>query len=81
MSGSLMASRMALSSSVSPPFISTCTRLPQAWARSRITRGNFLQTFSIGCMRVFMTPSCNSAVIRLKRCWYSGRQSCCVVLN
>ena len=31
-------------------------------------RGNLLQTLPIGCMRVFMTPSCSSVVIRLSRC-------------
>ena len=37
-------------------------------ARSRTTRGNLLQTLPIGCMRVFMTPSCSSVVIRFRRC-------------
>ncbi len=39
-----------------------------AVARSRTTRGNLLQMLSIGCMRVFMTPSCSSDVTRFKRC-------------
>ena len=30
--------------------------------------GNLDHTFSIGCMRVFMTPSCSSVVMRLSRC-------------
>ena len=49
-SGSLMASMMVLSSSVSLPSISTRTCLPQASARSRTTRGNLFQTLPIGCM-------------------------------
>ena len=31
-------------------------------------RGNLLQMLPIGCMRVFMTPSCSSVVSRLSRC-------------
>ena len=33
----------------------------------RTKRGNLLQTVPIGCMRVFMTPSCSSVVIKLSR--------------
>ena len=44
------------------------TCLPQVSARSRTTRGSFFQTLPIGCMRVFMTPSCSSVVIRFSRC-------------
>ncbi len=44
------------------------TRLPHAVARSRTRRGNLLQTLPIGCMRVFMTPSCSSEVTRFRRC-------------
>jgi hypothetical protein len=36
--------------------------------RSRTTRGSFDQMWSIGCMRVFMTPSCSSLAMRLSRC-------------
>ncbi len=35
---------------------------------SRTTRGSLFQTIPMGCMRVFMTPSCNSVVIRFSRC-------------
>ena len=31
-------------------------------------RGNFAQTFSIGCIRVFITLSCNSVVMMFNRC-------------
>jgi hypothetical protein len=31
-------------------------------------RGNFDQTFPIGCIRVFMTLSCSSLVMWLRRC-------------
>ena len=66
-SGSLIASSRLRSSSVSPPTISRRTCLPQAAARSRTIRGTLDQTCSIGCMRVFMTPSCSSEAIRLSR--------------
>ena len=36
--------------------------------RSRTTRGSFCQALPIGCMRVFMTPSCSSAVTLDSRC-------------
>ena len=67
-SGSLIASMMVLSSSVSFPSISMRIFLPQAVAKSRTTRGNLFQTLPMGCMRVFITPACNSVVIRFKRC-------------
>ena len=35
---------------------------------SRTTRGSLFHTIPMGCMRVFMTPSCNSVVIRFSRC-------------
>ena len=31
-------------------------------------RGSFCQALPIGCMRVFITPSCNSAVTLDRRC-------------
>src|SRR5690349_8597502 len=74
-SGSLIASMMVLSSSVSRPSISSRACFWHAIARSRTTRGNLAQTFPIGCIRVFMTPSCSSVVIRLSRCevaWTTG---------
>ena len=36
--------------------------------RSRTILGSFCQALPIGCMRVFMTPSCNSAVTLERRC-------------
>jgi hypothetical protein len=36
--------------------------LPSSADRSRTIRGSFCHALPIGCMRVFMTPSCNSAV-------------------
>ena len=66
-SGSLTASRIVLSSSVSRPSISRRTGLPQAAPRSRTTRGSLVQRLSIGCMRVFMTTSCSSLVMRFSR--------------
>ncbi len=33
-----------------------------------MTRGSFCQAVPMGCMRVFMTPSCNSAVTCERRC-------------
>jgi hypothetical protein len=66
-SGSLMASTIVLSSSVSLPSISMRTCLPHIVATSRTVRGNLLQMLPIGCMRVFITPSCSSVVMRLSR--------------
>ena len=65
--GSLMASMRLLSSSVSLPSISRRTCLPSWWARSRTTRGSLPHTVPMGCMRVFITRSCSSEVIRLSR--------------
>ena len=39
-------------------------------AMSRTTRGSLFHTTPMGCMRVFITPSCNSVVIRFSR-WRS----------
>ena len=36
--------------------------------RSRTMRGSFCQALPIGCMRVFITPSCSSAVTFDSRC-------------
>ena len=66
-SGSLMASSTVRSSSVSLPSISRRTFLPQVLATSRTMRGNLFQRLPICCMRVFMTPSCSSVVIRFSR--------------
>ena len=67
-SGSLMTSRTWRSSSVSAPLITSSICLPSSEDRSRTTRGSFCQALPIGCMRVFMTPSCSSAVTWLRRC-------------
>ena len=63
-----MASMMVRSSSVSAPSISRRICFPRATAMSRTTRGSLFHTIPIGCMRVFMTPSCSSVVIRFSRC-------------
>ncbi len=65
--GSLMASMMVLSSSVSLPSISMRTFLLHSSAKSRTSRGNRSHTLPMGCMRVFMTRSCSSVVIKFKR--------------
>ena len=67
-SGSLMRSSTWRSSSVSAPCISSSMSLPSSVERSRTMRGSFCQALPIGCMRVFMTPSCSSAVTLESRC-------------
>ena len=67
-SGSLIRSSTWRSSSVSAPCISSSICLPSSAERSRTRRGSFCQALPIGCMRVFMTPSCNSAVTCDSRC-------------
>ncbi|OIQ81328.1 hypothetical protein GALL_369110 [mine drainage metagenome] len=78
-SGSLIASRMVLSSSVSRPSMTNLACRPQASPRSRTTRGNLLHTLSMGCIRVFMTPSCSSLAIRFNRCEVRSRLTSPVV--
>ncbi|OIQ64712.1 hypothetical protein GALL_537350 [mine drainage metagenome] len=63
-----MRSRTWRSSSVSAPCISRSICLPSSLHRSRTMRGSFCQALPIGCIRVFMTPSCNSAVTLDSRC-------------
>ena len=63
---------MVRSSSVSRPSISSRTCLPHAAATSRTRRGSLFQRLPIGCMRVFMIPSCSSVVMRLSRCVAAG---------
>jgi hypothetical protein len=41
--------------------------LAEGNAMSRTTRGSLFHTTPMGCMRVFITPSCNSVVIRFSR--------------
>ena len=67
-SGSLISSSTWRSSSVSAPCISSSIGLPSSAERSRTMRGSFCQALPIGCMRVFMTPSCSSAVTFESRC-------------
>ena len=42
-------------------------------------RGNLLQMFPIGCMRVFITPSCSSVVIRFSRWLVASKLASSVV--
>ena len=67
-SGSLIRSSTWRSSSVSAPCISSSICLPSSPERSRTMRGSFCQALPIGCIRVFMTPSCSSAVTLDSRC-------------
>ncbi len=67
-SGSLIRSSTWRSSSVSAPCISSSICLSSSPDRSRTIRGSFCQALPIGCIRVFMTPSCNSAVTLESRC-------------
>src|SRR6185312_13336777 len=67
-SGSLMRSSTCRSSSVSAPCISRSMCLPSSLDRSRTMRGSFCQALPIGCIRVCITPSCNSAVTLDRRC-------------
>ena len=67
-SGSLIRSSTWRSSSVSAPCISSSICLPSSPERSRTMRGSFCQALPIGCIRVFMTPSCSSAVTLESRC-------------
>ena len=66
--GSLIRSSTCRSSSVSAPCISSSICLPSSPERSRTMRGSFCQALPIGCIRVFMTPSCSSAVTLDSRC-------------
>ena len=72
-SGSLTASSRLRSSSVSLPSMTSWTCLPSEPDRSRTTRGSFDQMWSIGCIRVFMIPSCSSLVIMPSR-WATADQ-------
>ena len=67
-SGSLIRSSTWRSSSVSAPCISSSICLPSSPERSRTMRGSFCQALPMGCIRVFMTPSCSSAVTLESRC-------------
>ena len=67
-SGSLISSRTCRSSSVSAPCITSSIFLSSSRARSRTSRGSLFHALPIGCMRVFMTPSCRSEVMCDSRC-------------
>ncbi len=67
-SGSLISSRTWRSSSVSAPSITSSIFLPRSRPRSRTSRGSLFQAMPIGCMRVFITPSCRSEVMWDSRC-------------
>ncbi len=67
-SGSLIISRTWRSSSVSWPIMTSSIFFFSSWLRSRTRRGSFDHALPIGCMRVFMTPSCSSEVTWFRRC-------------
>ena len=67
-SGSLISSSTWRSSSVSAPSITSSIFLSMSRARSRTSRGSLFQALPIGCMRVFITPSCRSEVMCDSRC-------------
>ena len=73
-SGSLISSSTCRSSSVSAPSIWRSIFLPSSCARSRTSRGSLAQALPIGCMRVFMTPSCSSDVTWFSR-WSGAANS------
>ncbi len=66
--GSLTSSSTWRSSSVSAPFIASSICLPSSADRSRMIRGSFCHALPIGCIRVFITASCSSAVTFESRC-------------
>ena len=59
-SGSLIVSMMVRSRSGLGSIHLQLDRQQRPTAMSRTTRGSLFQTIPIGCMRVFMTPSCSS---------------------
>ncbi len=67
-SGSLISSSTWRSSSVSAPSMMSSIFLSISRARSRTRRGSLFQALPIGCMRVFITPSCRSDVMCDSRC-------------
>ena len=66
-SGSRIASMIVRSSSVSAPSRSSATCFPHPCDRSRTSRGSLFHALPIGCIRVFITPSCSSVVSKLRR--------------
>ena len=67
-SGSLISSSTWRSSSVSAPSMVSSIFLSISRDRSRTSRGSLFQALPIGCMRVFITPSCRSEVMCDRRC-------------
>ena len=75
-SGSVIFSTSPLSSSVASPCVTSSTFLPSLPARSRSMRGKRLNTSDIGIIRIDITASCRSRVLRSRSarpeasCWY-----------
>ena len=80
-SGSVIFSTRPLSSSVASPWVTKSTFLPSLAARSRSMRGKRLKTTDIGIMRIDITDSCRSRVLRSRSarpaaiCWCSARST------
>ena len=67
-SGSSRSSITDLSSSVSSPSMTRLTFLLRVLVRSRTSRGKRLNIWLMGTMRMRMTPSCSSPVMRPRFC-------------
>ena len=86
-SGSVIFSTRPLSSSVASPCVTSSTFLPSLPARSRSMRGKRLNTIDIGIMRIDITDSCRSRVLRSRSarpaasCWCSAGSSALAVLR
>ncbi len=77
-SGSTMRSIRPLSSSVAAPWVMKSTFLPSLPARSRTMRGKRENTKSIGIMRIDITASCSSRVLRVSWDTDDSRRSCSI---
>ena len=81
-SGSVIFSTRPLSSSVASPCVTSSTFLSSFAARSRSMRGKRLKTIDIGIIRIDITASCRSRVLRSRSarpaasCWYSAVSTC-----
>ena len=71
-----MRSIRPLSSSVAAPWVMKSTFLPSLLARSRTMRGKRENTKSIGIMRIDITASCSSRVLRPSWLTDDSRRSC-----
>ena len=86
-SGSVIFSTRPLSSSVASPCVTSSTFLPSLAARSRSMRGKRLKTIDIGIMRIDITDSCRSRVLRSRSarpaasCWCSAGVDALAVLR